>query len=184
MGGPVEVVVRRQVEGASLESDPAIVQFAPASPGIFEFPIGSGRAIVTNFSLGDDDVVTGSFAQAPGTIPGVVQAQPTPIGGVIIIWCMGLGPVFPAVEAGDVPGVDAPLSEAVRPVRVLIGGVEASLFGKPVLQATNVALYQINASVPMVEPSDEVPVVIEVENEDGSTLRSRSGVTIAIRAAP
>ena len=180
IGGPVDVVVRRQSPGGALDSDPSMIQLAPASPGIFEFP--AGQAIVTNFSLGNDDVITGTWAQPENSVPNV-PTQPAPVGGVIIIWCMGLGPVLPPVETGDIPDAGAALSETVRPIRVFIGGVEAEIFGKPVLQATNVALYQINARVPMIEPGDAVPILIEVEKEDGSDLLSKSDVTIAVRAA-
>lgn len=180
IGGPVEVKVRRESPSGMLDSEPAIIQLAPASPGIFEFP--TGQAIVTNFSLGNDGVTTGSWAQPAGSVPNVQpEPEPAPVNGVIIIWCMGLGPVLPPVETGNIPEPDAPISETVKTVRVFIGGVEAEIFGKPVLQSTNVALYQINARVPMIEPGDAVPILIQVLNDDGSVLASRTGVTIAVR---
>ncbi len=180
VGGPVEVKVRRQTEGGALDSDPATIQLAPASPGIFEFP--TGQAIVTNFSLGNDGVTTGSWAQPAGSVPNV-QTEPAPVNGIAIIWCMGLGPVSPPVETGNIPESGAPISETVKTVRVFIGGVEAEIFGKPVLQSTNVALYQINVRVPMIPPGDAVPILIQVLNDDGTVLESRTGVTIAVRAA-
>ena len=126
-------------------------------------------------------MITGSWAQPDGSVPNV-QAEPAPAGGVIIIWCMGLGPVSPPVETGNIPEPGAPISETVKTVRVIIGGVEAEIFGKPVLQSTNVALYQINARVPMIPPGDAVSILIQVVNDDGSVLESRPGVTIAVRA--
>ncbi len=46
-------------------------------------------------------------------------------------------------------------------------------------------LNQINAFVPDgVTPGDEVPIVIEVECDDGTILRTREDATIAVRPAP
>ena len=81
---------------------------------------------------------------------------------------------------GDAPGELIPTSKTVR---VLIGGVEAMIIGPPILHPTLVGLNQINAFVPEgVEPGDEVPIVIEVDCGDGNVFRSRSDVTIAVRA--
>ena len=181
-GGQVDVQLRWLQKGNT--SPTFTVEAAQASPGIFEFPVGSGRAIVTNFSLGNDDVIAGSFAQTPGTIPDVVTAQPAPVGGVVIVWCADLGPVTPVVGTGQVPGVGAALSVPDKTVRLFIEGVRAEIIGAPVLQPTNVGLYQINAFVPDIAPTSEAEIVIEVECEDGTILRSLAGVYIAVRKAP
>jgi uncharacterized protein (TIGR03437 family) len=80
-----------------------------ASPGIFTLLSGPGPAIVTNVAFaGGPAVINGSFAHAPGTICGALgnpagcaaSEQAAPVGGVVTIWCNGLG------------GVDVPVSEA------------------------------------------------------------------------
>ena len=154
---------------------------ARASPGIFEFPVG--QAIVTNFSLGGDDVIQGSWAQPDGSVPDPnVVTQPAAIGGVITIWCNGLGPVTETPATGDIPRGDLPFT--TKTVRVFIGGQLATIIGAPVLQPESVGLNQINAFVPDgVAPGNAVPIVIEVEC-DGQVFRSRADVTIAVRAAP
>ena len=67
---------------------------------------------------------------------------------------------------------------------MFIGGQEAQVLGA-VLQPTSVGLNQINVFVPEgVEPGGAVPIVIEVECPDGTKIRSREDVTIAVRARP
>ena len=69
-------------------------------------------------------------------------------------------------------------------MRVFVGGVEATTV-IPFLQQTSVGLNQINMVVPEgVTPRDEVPIVIEIECDDGTIVRSREDATIAVRAQP
>jgi len=185
--GMVEVEIELEEDsGKGGVSSTFEVPAALASPGIFEFPAGSQQAIVTNFSLGNDDVITGTWAQPPNSVP--VPAQPAAIGGVITIWCTGLGPVDQqeSLETGNTPPAGALFTH--KNVRVLIAGVEATVLGS-VLQATSVGLYQINAFVPEIALSTADPItiaeiVIEVDCDDETTIASREGMTIAVREAP
>ena len=147
------------------------------------FPPGTTQAIVSNFTFGEeDDVIPGSWAQAPGSVDPVV-GQTAAIGGVATIWCSGLGLVTPLPATGNLPPPGTvPVTN--KKVRVFVGGVEAQVLGA-VLQSSSVGLNQINAVIPDgVTPGDAVPIVIEVECPDGSKIRSREDVTIAVRAAP
>jgi uncharacterized protein (TIGR03437 family) len=163
---------------------PPEVWVAPASPGIFTFSFGPGAGIVQNFKLtAEDDILAGSFAQPDGFIPGV-PAQPAAIGGVIILWSNGLGPLNMPVATGEASGAENPILFAEKTVRVFIGGQEAQVLAA-FLQQTNVGLNQINAIVPEgVEPGDAVPIVVEVDCGDGNVFRSRDDVTIAVRPRP
>ena len=182
--GTVEVRVHWERDDGEVWSEPFSVDAALASPGIFTFQFGPGQAIVTNTSLGNDDIIPGSFAQPEEFLPGV-SGQPAPVGGVITVWCNGLGPVSSPPPTGDVPGAGNPLQETTKIVRLLIGGIEAQIIGKPVLHPTLVGLNQINAFVPQgVTPGDAVPIVIEVDCGDGNVFRSRADVTIAVRPTP
>ena len=142
--GKVEVRVHRAENGAkqAFTSPPYEVNAAPASPGIFTFDFGPGRAIVQNLD--------GSFAHPVGTFGGAPPAAPAPIGGVIIIWSNGLGPVPMPPVTGDVPGFDeggnAILPVPTKIVRVFIDGQLAQSF--PVLHPTLVGVNQVNAVVP------------------------------------
>ena len=165
--GLVTVVVTHDGES----SLPREVQVAPVSPGIFTFEFGTGPAIVQNFKFQENDVIDGSFALAPDSIPGV-ETQAAPIGGAIVIFANGLGEVDVPIANGE-----AGLRQVAGEVKVFIGGVEAQLIGA-VLHETLVALNQLNAFVPDVEPGDRVPIQIEVNG-----VRSRPDVFIAVREA-
>ena len=180
--GKVEVKVHWKDDTSEVWSDPFEVDAALASPGIYMFPPGTTQAIVTNFKQAGDDVIAGSWAQPSGSIDPVV-GQPAAIGGVVTLWCDGLGPVSPEPSTGDIPPAGTvPVTDKI--VRVFVGGVEAQVIGA-VLQPTSVGLNQINIFIPEgVTPGDAVPIVIEVECPDGTKLRSREDVTIAVRAAP
>ena len=165
--GLVTVVVTHDGES----SLPREVQVAPVSPGIFTFEFGTGPAIVQNFKFQDDDVVDGSFALAPDSIPGV-ETQAAPVGGAVVIFANGLGEVDGPIADGE-----AGLRQVTGEVKVFIGGVEAQIIGA-VLHATLVALNQVNAFVPDIQPGDQVPIQIEVNG-----VRSRPDIFIAVRAA-
>ena len=146
------------------------------------FP-GTTQAIVTNFKQAGDDVIAGSWAQPADSIPGVVS-QPAAIGGVATIWCNGLGPASPLPATGDIPRPPGTVPVVDKAVRVYVGGEEAQVLAA-VMQPDNVGLNQINIIIPDgVTPGDAVTTVIEVECPDGTKLRSREDVTIAVRAAP
>ena len=128
-------------------------------------------------------MIAGSWAQTPGSID-PVEGQPAAIGGWVTIWCNGLGPASPLPPTGDIPPPGTiPFTD--KTVRVFVGGVEAQILGGgAVLQPTNVGLNQINIVIPEgVTPGGKVPIVIEVDCGDGTIVRSREDVTIAVRAA-
>ena len=182
--GSVEVQVHWQGADGEVWSEPFQAAAAAASPGIFTFNAGAGPAMVQNFAIRKGDVIPNSLAQPAGSIEGV-EAQPAPIGGVIMVWANGLGPVTLTPSAGDVPGNSNRMSETTKTVRLFIGGVQATIIGSPILHPSLVGLNQINAFVPDgVIPGAAVPIVIEVECGDGAVVHSRPDVTIAVRPRP
>src|SRR5262249_28581366 len=88
---------------------PEPLSVATAQPGIFtKAQTGTGQGAITRqdgFTLAE-----------PGT--------PAPRGEVVVIYCSGLGPVSPAVQAGQAAPA-SPLSGVVNPVSVTIGGQNA-----------------------------------------------------------
>jgi uncharacterized protein (TIGR03437 family) len=193
--GRIEVTVTRDDEpAAGSMTFPA----ADASPGIFTLQSGPGPAIVTNvaFAGGPADVISGSYAQSPGTSCAAlglapncgISEQAAPVGGVVTIWCAGLGAVDVPVANGGIPTSAGPsgFAAAVKPVKVFIGGVEAQLLGAA-LSGQFVGLNQINAIVPAVGPGNALPVQIEMDVAVGGamrTVRTRADATMAVRAAP
>jgi uncharacterized protein (TIGR03437 family) len=170
---------------------------ADASPGIFTLQSGAGPAIVTNvaFAGGPADVINGSYAQSPGTICGAlgnpagcsVSEQAAPVGGVVTIWCNGLGAVDVPVDSGDVPSSVGPAGYAavVKPVKALIGGVEAQVVGAA-LSPQFVGLNQVSVFVPDVAPGNSVKVQLEMEVMVGNqarTVTTRADATMSVRAA-
>ena len=177
----VEVKVHWRDATSEVWSEPFEVAAAQASPGIYMFPPGTTQAIVTNFHIPGDDVIEGSWAQAAGSVDPIV-GQPAAIGGVIVIWGNGLGPVIPEPLTGALPPGDFPIP--TKTVRVTIGGQEAQVLAA-LLHPASVGLSQINVIVPEgVAPGDNVPIIIEVDCGDDIVLRSRDDVTIAVRSAP
>ena len=113
-----------------------------------------------------------------------VTGQAAAVGGVIIVWSNGLGPLTVTPATGSASGLGNPLPLVTKTVRVFIGGMEA-ITVVPFLQQTSVGLNQVNVVVPEgVEPGDQVPIVIEVDCDDKTVLRSREDATIAVRARP
>jgi len=191
-GGQVEMKVTRGADSATM-----MLPAADAHPGIFTLQFGPGPAIVTNvaFAGGPAGVVNGSFAHAPGTVCGALgnppgctaSEQAATIGGIVTIWCTGLGPVTPAVPSGTTPsqvGI-TDLVRTTKAIRVFIGGAQAEVVGGVgALQAAFVALNQINVFVPSVPPGNTVPIQIEMDLSNGGTFRTRADATMAVRAAP
>jgi uncharacterized protein (TIGR03437 family) len=86
---------------------------------------------------------------------------PATAGDVLVIYCVGLGAVVPAVNAGD-PSPSSPLGAVPVPVTVTIGGQTASSFFAG-LTPGFAGLYQINVTVPAgIAPGSQVPVTITV----------------------
>lgn len=182
--------------GEKVLSPPRLVPVAEASPGLFTFQFGGGLAAVQNFKLSEEnDVIHLSIAQPEGSVcpalgiaPGncTIVDQPAVVGGVIVLFANGLGLLDGPVPTGGVPPAGPPLL-TVKEVRVFFGNPGNQVQGTTLfsgLQQFLVGLNQINVLVPDVEPGDAVPIQVEVECEDGTTIRSRADVTIAVRAAP
>ena len=191
--GLVHMTVTRDGQSMAEMDFPA----ADASPGIFTLQSGAGPAIVTNvaFAGGPADVINGSYAQSPGTICTAlgnpagcsVSEQAAPVGGVVTIWCNGLGEVDVPVNSGDVPSAVGPAGYAavVKPVKALIGGVEAQVVGAA-LSSQFVGLNQVSVFVPDIPPGNSIRVQIEMEVKVGNTMRTvttRADATMSVRAA-
>jgi uncharacterized protein (TIGR03437 family) len=93
-------------------------------------------------------------------------SNPVTAGNVLVIYCTGLGNVDPAVVAGSaVPGDQ--LRNAVGPVTLTIGGVNASIAFAGLTPGLT-GLYQVNVTVPPgITPGNQVPVVLSVDGSPG-----------------
>jgi uncharacterized protein (TIGR03437 family) len=150
-----QVIVNRGIS----PSTPQPVTVAAAAPGVFTRDgSGGGQGIIVN-------AVTYVLAD---------PTHPVKAGDVVTIYCTGLGQVNPTVVTGS-PTPLAPLSNAINPVTVSIGGVSSSVLFAG-LTPLYVGLYQVNAIVPAgVTPGDQVPVVVTAAGQQSQP------VTIAVR---
>jgi uncharacterized protein (TIGR03437 family) len=132
---------------------PQNYQIAPAQPGIFTDSIGPA-------------ILDDQFRR-------VTAPNPARVGKIIQIFGGGLGDTLPAVNSGDALAVG---SDAIYPVSVEIGGVEAPVQYDG-LAPGYVGLYQINVSVPNVPAGPAVPIVLR---QNGVPANPSQNVTIPI----
>jgi uncharacterized protein (TIGR03437 family) len=114
------------------------------------------------------------IAKADGSQTLNDAGHPAKVGDVLVIYCVGLGAVTPAVTAGTAAPT-SPLANTANPVSVTIGGVSAppSFAG---LTPGFAGLYQVNVQVPSgVVPGSAVPLVLTVGG------RSSVSATIVIQ---
>jgi uncharacterized protein (TIGR03437 family) len=144
-------VIVRQGNSYSLP-EPLLV--ATSEPAIFTLD-GSGR--------GPGHVYTAA-AEGLRLADAVRPAKP---GEVVVIYATGLGPVNPAVAAGE-PAPPEPLSRTVNPVTVTIQGFRAQVLFSG-LAPGYAGLYQLNVRVPdEVTPDGSAVVVINVGEQSSS----------------
>lgn len=164
-GGQVNAVVR--VNGVGSEATP--LSIAPTAPGLFTADFGAGRAIAVN--------PDGTLAQPQGSLG---ASRPAAIGETIVLYASGLGETNPPGITGEDSLEDDGSfvrRDVTAPVRVLIGGVEATVVFAG-LSPQFVGVYQLNVTVPPgLEPGDAVSIVVEAGGRS-----SRGDVTIAVAA--
>jgi minor extracellular serine protease Vpr len=89
----------------------------------------------------------------------VTSSNPVHLGDMLVIYLTGMGAVSPVIGNG-LPGPQNPLSMAVSPPDVTLGGVSLSVAFAG-LAPGEVGVYQINATVPGDAPQGlSVPLVI------------------------
>jgi uncharacterized protein (TIGR03437 family) len=102
-------------------------------------------------------------------------SSPATAGDVLVMYCVGLGAVTPAVTSGEATPI-APLTAIAPPVRVSIGGRTAT----PAFAGLTpgfVGLYQVNVEMPSgVAAGDKTPVSISVGGKS-----SPVGITMAVK---
>jgi uncharacterized protein (TIGR03437 family) len=130
-------------------SVPQPVTVAAAEPAIFTADAsGKGQGDIFIYVSAAEQVLS-----AP--------ARPATAGDVLIIYCAGLGPVYPLIDAGFV--VDR-LIQTAAPIGLTIGGVQAQVLFSG-LTGGLTGLYQVNAIMPDgVSAGDAVPVVLTMGN--------------------
>ena len=144
------------VQHGNAISVPVPIAVFTASPSILSANgTGSGQGHV--YVIGPGGVETQANATAPATA-----------GNPLVIYCVGLGAVSPAVSAGSIVPY-SPLSSATVPVTVTFGNQTATA-GFAGLTPGLAGLYQVNVNVPPgVTPGNQVPITISVGGKSSSS---------------
>jgi uncharacterized protein (TIGR03437 family) len=126
----------------------------PVSTAVFN----AAPAILTRTGngLGQGDI----YVAAPSGAETLAdQNAPATAGDTVVIFCVGLGPVSPAVPSGNAAPI-ATLSQAIAPVTVNFGG-QTAIPGFSGLTPGFSGLYQVNVVVPSgITPGNQVPVTL------------------------
>ena len=148
-GIPINSAQQAVASRASSISVPQPVTLAAAAPGVFTSESKQGIVVDVD-SAGVETLVD--------------AAHPARIGHALVIYCTGLGEVDPPVVTGS-PAPKEPLSRAVNPVTVTIGGIDANVTFAG-LTPTQIGLYQVNVVIPAgITPGLEVPLVLSAAGQ-------------------
>ena len=140
-----QLIVRR----GNTYSQPVAVNTAAAQPGVFT---SDGRRAIALVYRGAD-----SFLAS--------VANPARAGDTLVVYCAGLGPVTPAVNAADAAPASQ-LSRTVAEVRVTIGAVNVPVDFAGLAPGFP-GLYQVNLRIPAgLAASDNTPLVIETLGQE------------------
>lgn len=136
------------------------VKLASVSPGIFSMDgSGAGQGAII-------DAVAGTVAEPAG---GPWHGRPVARGGLISIYCTGLGRVTHQPATGA-PAPASPLAETIDTPQVTIGGV-AALVTFSGLAPGYAGLYQVNVQVPAsAPPGASVPVTLAISGVPSNTV--------------
>jgi uncharacterized protein (TIGR03437 family) len=154
--GPQPVTVTT----AAGTSTPINIQVDPMAPGMLaptSFNIGGQQYVAAMFT----DGVT--YVLPTGAIPGI-PSRPAKPGETIVIYGIGFGKVTNNLPAGQIV---QQLNNLVNPIQISFGGTPAAL-GYWGLEPAAVGLYQFNAVVPAIAPSDAVPLTFTLGNANGT----------------
>jgi len=158
-GATAKIAVTSSSGTSSVVSVPVV----PAKPGIYTYEsggVGQAKAVNQDGTVNGDGSVAGTGAAARGT--------------VVQLYCSGLGPVSPAVNAG-VPAPSNPLSRATLPISVTIGGIPGTVTYAG-LAPTLIGAYQVNVMIPALTPVGPNRIVLTA---GGNT--SQDDVTIQVK---
>jgi uncharacterized protein (TIGR03437 family) len=129
---------------------PVYVDVAATQPGALQY--GQQEAIAVD---------------ANGNLIG--PSNPTHAGDVLVMYCLGLGAVTPAVADGAAAPSNPPAS-TVNPVTVTVGSQTANVFFAG-LTPTLAGLYQIDFYVPQGTPTgDQVPVTLSTGGQTSAAV--------------
>lgn len=153
-------------------SDSQINLIAPLDliPGAVALTVNSGAGTSASLNVKVMPVAPGIFSDPQTNFGNVVNAgtsstteqQPAPRGGVIEIYCTGLGAVQ-ANNAGAMATVAQP--------QVSIAGAQATVLSSALAPAYGGGMYQVNAQVPQSVPSGTQNLVLTIGDVASNTVK-------------
>jgi uncharacterized protein (TIGR03437 family) len=151
LAGQSSVPIRALLNGSAGPSQ--ILQMSPFAPGIFAAgPVWAGQ---------------GAIVDSSNTL--VNATNPTTAGGVIQIYCAGLGPVTNSPASGSAAS-STTLSRTTTKPTVTVGGLPATVLFSGLAPGT-IGEYQVNVQVPAgVTPGLVVPVVLSFGGAISNTV--------------
>ncbi|MGA3017764.1 MAG: hypothetical protein ABSF62_11640 [Bryobacteraceae bacterium] len=154
---PVNTSLQVEVTRGNAMSAPQPVSLVSSLPGVFtQTANGEGIGVVV-------------IVHSDGSWVEVGNGNSAKAGDTLVIYCTGLGDVSPREIAGY-PASPSPLSQAIDPVTLTIGGVNVPVaFAGPTPGFTG--LYQVNATIPGgITPSQQAPLVLSQGGRPGATV--------------
>jgi uncharacterized protein (TIGR03437 family) len=143
----LQIVVQRE---NTYNATAVSVDLAATQPGVLQY--GQQQAIAVD--------VNGNL---------IGPSNPAHAGDVLVLYCLGLGAVTPAVADGAAAPSNPPAS-TVNPVTVTVGTQTANVFFAG-LTPTLAGLYQIDFYVPQGTPTgDQVPVTLAVGGQTSAAV--------------
>ncbi|HLN03853.1 MAG TPA: hypothetical protein VK335_31490 [Bryobacteraceae bacterium] len=140
------------------------------APGAVSLTVQSGGGTSASLNLTVTPVAPGIFADSTTNFGNVMNAgtsattaqQPAPHGGVIEIYCTGLGAVH-ANSAGQMITVAQP--------QVSIAGVQATVESSGLAPAYGGGMYQVNVQVPQNVPSGIQNLVLTIDGVSSNSVK-------------
>jgi uncharacterized protein (TIGR03437 family) len=147
---PLNTNLQLLVQRDNTYATPVYVDVAAAQPGVLEY--GNTEAVAVDLN---------------GNLIG--PSNPAHAGDTVVLYCLGLGAVSPAVADGAAAPSNPPAS-TVNTVTVTVGGQAANLIFAG-LTPTLAGLYQINLTVPPnTGTGDQVPVVVSTGGQTSGAV--------------
>ena len=154
-------------------SEPENIRIQPATPAFFNF-VNNADGVNPIAAFHQDGVM---LVGAPGLFGANAVTTPAARGEYVSLYATGFGATTPAFEAGELPGVQAPLS--TTDFQVTIGGIEVPREDIYYIGAAPccAGLYQLVVKIPANAPVGNLAVVVTIQGRS-----SEPGPYIAVQA--
>jgi len=152
-------------------SSTSYVTLAPAEPSLLMQGDGV-HALVTAAPLSGSGNTGGGYDV-------IEPSRPARTGDYVTVWCIGLGPVSPAVPAGAAFSGSAPILDSLA---ISIGGIAIPQVNILYAGETGAGLYQVNVQIPSGLGVGDKQVRFTIAATGSAGVSNPSGQTITLNA--